>query len=384
MKAVLSNIIWMLVCLVTFGASAETENDNTEAILVKASGSVEVLRLDDKEFIPASSGMQLKAGDTIRTGSKGRAFVKMGETVELRLGSESLIEIQAEEYTDKHRRSVAFYLGVLLAKIGKTDGGDTPFEIYTTNAVAGVRGTEFTTAVGLDGAVRTVVTEGRVVLSSEQGAVDLVPGQFSQVEVGQQPTAAAVDPKTPWDQWRERRAQRAIARAPDLAQKWMEQVGKLQARLENRMGRAGEIAEQLEVLSKKARVARHGEQDKALSLIQGRMIKLVRESMQIRSQIRFASARLRGRLELVRRLAAITQQPEFPPKLAEQIKNHGKKSRKIFNKARKQRRELVRKLRRQLLRQRKLLRALKMRYRDFLKRHRDRIRNFKRTASSGR
>ena len=128
MKRYLLPIFCLLICGLSLGAAAEDEPaDAPEGKLVEMSGPVEVLPLDSEEWKPAEAGMALAAGDTVRTGKKGRAFITLGDDVELRLGSDTSVEIQLEENTDTRRRSVGLLLGVLFTKVITAEGEEKPF-----------------------------------------------------------------------------------------------------------------------------------------------------------------------------------------------------------------------------------------------------------------
>ena len=372
MRRYLLAIICVLGCGLSLGAAAEDDSaDAPEAKLMEMKGPVEVMPLDSDEWKPAAEGMQLQAGDTVRTGKKGRAFITLGDDVELRLGSETTVEIQLEENTDTKRRSVGLLLGILLAKVATIGEEEKPFEVHTANAVAGVRGTEFTTAVALDGTVRASVTEGRVVLEAEEKEVELTPGHFSEAEAEKAPAAAAKDPQLDLEAWRQERRAKILDRAPEIGARWMERAKQLHERWKGLNQRRIALGKKVARLAGKARMARHGGHHRALSKIRARMGELVEESVQVRRRMRRAAVRIRARTTMVRRLAAVARERgTLPPDVLSRFKQWEQKSKQL----RKNNREAFRQLRAEMRKERRMIRKLKLRYRDFIKRKMKQIR----------
>jgi len=370
MKRHLLAIVCVLVCGLSLGAVAEDEADAPEGKLVEMSGPVEVMPLDSEEWKPAEAGMALQAGDTVRTGKKGRAFITLGEDVELRLGSETSVEIQLEENTDTRRRSVGLLLGVLFTKVVTAEGEEKPFEVHTSNAVAGVRGTEFTTAVALDGTVRASVQEGKVVLEAEEKQVELTPGYFSEAEAEKAPIAAAKDPKADLETWlRERRA-RILDRAPQIGALWMGQVGRMYKRFTTLNQRRIALSKRVARLAQKARTARHGGHERALAKIRERMGGLIEQLVQVRRSMRRLAVRIRAKTVMVQRLSGLARDRGWPPEVLENFGEWNKKAREL----RWNNRKALKQLRAEMRREHRMIRKLQLRYRDLIKRKMRQIR----------
>lgn len=373
MRYYLLAIMCVLGCGLSLGAVASDQaaEDAPEGALVEMSGPVEVLPFDSEQWKPAAAGMQLQAGDTVRTGKKGRAFITLGDDVELRLGSETAVEIQLEENTDTRRRSVGLLLGILLAKVATVGEQENPFEVHTANAVAGVRGTEFTTAVALDGTVRASVQSGRVVLEAEEKEVELTPGRFSEAEAGQAPAAAAEDPRVDLDAWLQERQAGILERAPEIGARWMERARRMHQRLDGLNRERIALGRKVVQLSKKARVARHGGDGRALAKIRARMGELVEESVQVRRRMRRVAVRIRAGTEMAQRLAALSRdRGTLPPELLSKFKQWEQKSREL----RRENREAFRQLRAEMRNERRMIRKLQLRYRDFIQRKMKQVR----------
>ena len=367
MRRHLLPIVCVLVCGLSLGAVAEEETDAPEGKLVEMSGPVEVLPLDSEEWKPAAAGMTLEAGDTVRTGKKGRAFITLGDDVELRLGSETSVEIQLEENTDTRRRAVGLLLGVLFTKVITAEGEEKPFEVQTANAVAGVRGTEFTTAVALDGTVRTSVQEGKVVLEAEEKEVELTEGYFSEAEAEKAPLAAAKDPKADLEAWLQERRARILANAPEIGARWMKRIKHMHRRFNTLNQRRIALGKRVARLARKARTARHGGHDRALAKIRARMGELVQELVQVRRRMRRLAVRIRAKTVMVQRLARLAREQGEVLEQFEQWNQKAKELRRINRKALKQMRAEIRQ-------ERRMIRKLQLRYRDFIKRRMKQIR----------
>jgi len=371
MKRHLLAIVCVLVCGLSLGAAAEEETDAPEGKLVEMSGPVEVMPVDSEEWKPAEAGMALQAGDTVRTGHKGRAFITLGDDVELRLGSETSVEIQLEENTDTRRRSVGLLLGVLFTKVVTAGDEEKPFEVQTANAVAGVRGTEFTTAVALDGTVRASVQEGKVVLEAEEKEVELTPGLFSEAEAEKAPAAPAKDPQTDLESWLKERRAKIVDRAPLIGARWMEQVGRMYKRFTTLNQRRINLGKRVARLAQKARTARHGGHERALAKIRERMGELIEQLVQVRRQMRRLAVRIRAKTVMIQRLSRLAREggtltPEVQKQLG-QWKQWAGKHRRLN-------REALKQLRAEMRQERRMIRKLQMRYRDFIQRKMRQIR----------
>ncbi len=121
--------------------SAFCQSDCAE--ITACSGIVEVLLEGTEEYVPAEDGMQLEAGDTLRTSYSGSCelsfnqantnIVRLEETTSLKLlftGDEKLEMTQGEVF----------------ASISELPSGSA-FEIRTPTAVSGARGTDWVTTV---------------------------------------------------------------------------------------------------------------------------------------------------------------------------------------------------------------------------------------------
>lgn len=170
-----------------------------------ANGSLKDVQGDVKvDAKPAAIGAQVAAGSTIKTGPASRATLRFEDGQVVVLGANT--EFKVREYTfnkadpSKDNIVLDIFRGTLRAISGAL-GHRNPskFALYTPTATAGIRGTDFTTAVvdyiGQDGVTRqqvyftvkggkievatkagkVIVGKGQAVLASPSGAITPIP-----------------------------------------------------------------------------------------------------------------------------------------------------------------------------------------------------------------
>lgn len=116
-------------------------------------------------------GDRLREGDRLRTGAAARLEAKLKDGSLLRLGPNSEMALKTVKVDKKNRAKkkvrAKLFVGRMWAAVTDLFGSDSKFEVETTNAVAGVRGTRF--ALGRDDAGDTTVKvySGQVLVSNE-------------------------------------------------------------------------------------------------------------------------------------------------------------------------------------------------------------------------
>ncbi|RME85692.1 MAG: hypothetical protein D6771_02895, partial [Zetaproteobacteria bacterium] len=175
------------------------------------------------ERMPAEVGMAIERRDVLETGDFGRIKAILNDGTKIYVGSRSRIEVA--RYAKKQSRLVAamnMFWGRVRFFVHKTFGG--AFEVHTTTAVLGVRGTSFLAMTptppnldkikqqGLDRdfarfaqavslPTRVVLDTGKLVIRTRVGAeVELEPGKAADV--------------TPKGEVRLMRADESVRRAP--------------------------------------------------------------------------------------------------------------------------------------------------------------------------
>ncbi|RME26818.1 MAG: hypothetical protein D6806_05625 [Deltaproteobacteria bacterium] len=229
-------------------ARAEEPKDASErpaAVVELARGTVEFKRAGADEWKPAPIGTKLDYGDLVRTGRRSRAKLSLGNHIRISLSSNSVAEIQVPRQNGTP--SVGMLLGSLLARVAHGDG-PRPFEVHTSSAVAGVRGTVFEVAAAEDGSCLTTVQEGAVAVeafAAGEGEGPSEPmlvkaGRAVEVEEGGRPVFAKELDTSRWlsrrrQLWKKKGAPEAawknVKRRLARYELLLERIQKLEARL---------------------------------------------------------------------------------------------------------------------------------------------------------
>lgn len=118
------------------------------ARVVTITGNVEVQRSHTGEWIPAEHEMRLYEGDVVRTRSGSKVVIQLDDGSMAQLTSLSTMKI---ERLNKSLRGQSTDLGVEMGKswtkVKKASSVSSKFNVSTPTAVAGVRGTYFSTEV---------------------------------------------------------------------------------------------------------------------------------------------------------------------------------------------------------------------------------------------
>ena len=132
------------------------------AIVVQMSGTVTVRPQDSTEEKTVELNQKLPEGSVIKTAAGSSASIRLedGSLVDLKESSEIMLSANARKKAKKN--SVVLFFGTIWSKVTKSFSGNESYAVYTPNGVAGVRGTEFSTTVSVDGSVRVKVKEGLV------------------------------------------------------------------------------------------------------------------------------------------------------------------------------------------------------------------------------
>ncbi|MEM9493588.1 MAG: FecR family protein, partial [Myxococcota bacterium] len=137
----------------------------------------------------ASPGATLTTNTVIRTGPDSYAFLYLVDGSILRMQADSLIRIKRLVVNRKLEREV--HIGLLrgeLMTVARLGGDGSIFRIETRTAVAGVRGTEFRTALDGRGGTRVETLGGGVGLDSRGTEVVVDRGFGSLADAGRPPS----------------------------------------------------------------------------------------------------------------------------------------------------------------------------------------------------
>jgi hypothetical protein len=139
-------------------------------------------------------GTSVFAGDVIETQKRSRLELRLADSSVLRLGPAAKVDLSAASFgrsVEERQVSAKLQVGNVWARVAKTVGGESRFEVKTENAVAGVRGTTFRVDAAADRSVVVKVYSGTVAVAGgriprpEHGASD----------AGAEPTRTDAEPK---------------------------------------------------------------------------------------------------------------------------------------------------------------------------------------------
>lgn len=138
----LSTLILLLLLL---GSTTPLRAATSVAEVVSVRGSATVVRSEDgsREDVERNDNMFLN--DKVKTATNGRVKLLLRDDSVLKVspGSELLLSEMVVGPGDESRATVNLLKGKLRSLVGKKLGANSRFEVHTSVAVAGVRGTDF-------------------------------------------------------------------------------------------------------------------------------------------------------------------------------------------------------------------------------------------------
>ena len=159
------------------------------ATLDRTEGVVDLLPTGSDTWLPASAGEHVEAGSRIRTGPGSAATLVFfdGSTTNLEAETEiAVIEMSSPRGNDRVIL-LEQALGQTYNRVQQSPDHESRFEIETPTTLVAVRGTEFSTAVEMDGTTRVAVIEGTVEVTAQETTVVVLVGQKTAVHPGQIP-----------------------------------------------------------------------------------------------------------------------------------------------------------------------------------------------------
>ena len=126
---------------------------------------------DGKSWKSLNQGTSFYQGDRLKTDSGTRIEAKLNDGSTLRLGANSEVRLDKLSFNKKKKKRkvrAKLFVGRVWAKVSGWFGDDEDnFEVTTANAVAGVRGTAFSTSMDAAGTTQVKVYEGKVLISNK-------------------------------------------------------------------------------------------------------------------------------------------------------------------------------------------------------------------------
>ena len=168
-----SRLTFVALAAAFLGLAAATA---TAASAPAPAGSVSFLagqaqRVAGGRTTPLAVGAPVFAGDVIETQKRTRLELKLADQSVLRLGPAARVDLSAASFgrsVEERQVSAKLRVGNVWAKVAKTVGGESRFEVKTENAVAGVRGTTFRVDAARDRSVVVKVYSGTVAVAGSR------------------------------------------------------------------------------------------------------------------------------------------------------------------------------------------------------------------------
>jgi len=191
LRALLSPIAVLFLALAATAAHADDAGK-----VVSLEGTVEIGRAGS--FAAAASGGVVQTGDTIRTGKPGRARILFIDESVLNVGDNSTLVIDQTVF-DPNKGTANTLIHLLGGKVRALvseyyTGGTASYQIETTTAVSGVRGTEFVMTYDEKTKTSEVLGAGGTVavnstMDRKKRGVLIHTNEITVVEKGKFPTA---------------------------------------------------------------------------------------------------------------------------------------------------------------------------------------------------
>jgi tetratricopeptide (TPR) repeat protein len=160
---------------------------NQAGLVLTVEGTVEVARAGSSPWSAANTNLALAFGDSLRTGPRSRATVRLSDLSVLRVNEKTVLEIRSQaegrgSLLDLQSGSSYFFNRSKPASL----------QFHTPLISGAIRGTEFNLAAEEDGRTTVTLLEGEVALNNDKGELVLQSGEQGTVERGQAPQKTAV------------------------------------------------------------------------------------------------------------------------------------------------------------------------------------------------
>jgi hypothetical protein len=116
-----------------------------------------------------AKGSALHEGDEVATQKRTRLELTLKDGSVVRLGPQARAKLETAAFgasVEERKVSARLVVGNVWARVAKTVGGESRFEVKTENAVAGVRGTTFRVDAAHDKSVVVLVYSGTVAVAA--------------------------------------------------------------------------------------------------------------------------------------------------------------------------------------------------------------------------
>ena len=148
------------------------------ASITEIKGQVKIMDQQGKSRA-AVDNAPVMGDEIVDTGKGGSAVLVFDDGSKVELGPSTRVMVNDMMLTGN--TNILLYLGRLFAHIMPSQGEDHSYEVQTLSTTAGVRGTEFEVAAGMDGSCLVSVENGQVDLSLEENEVSVSGGEEADI-----------------------------------------------------------------------------------------------------------------------------------------------------------------------------------------------------------
>lgn len=224
-----------------------------DATMTRTQGNVTVIAAAGTP-LEARPGLVLPPGTRIRTDARSEAEVRFADGSLLRVRPASSLAISSSRRLKRKKNAVVLFFGRLWSKVTRSTSRESSYEVATPNAVCGVRGTEFETAVGDDGSLRMRVTEGTVAVGNGESETPVSQAQEIEADEEGIDAVAAASEQPRWARWKKQKRERLRRNGSAVVAGAKTQIMQRKARLEALRQRQKDLEVQREKAEKRARV----------------------------------------------------------------------------------------------------------------------------------
>ncbi len=146
MKKVKIVVVLMIMTCLIFPQSSFAKDTKKVGNVLSASGDVEMKKGGGKKTFKVFKNMAFTQGDTVITGSNGKAELSLDKDKEVVVGSNTKLvisELISSVKAKSGKTELTLVGGKVKVKVNKKLEGESRFKIQTPNAIMGVMGTEF-------------------------------------------------------------------------------------------------------------------------------------------------------------------------------------------------------------------------------------------------
>ncbi len=172
MKPSAHNTIWMaslvLVALLGFFQTTLKAEASRKATVIQVQGTADVQKVGGAAWVPATKGMEIGGGDTLRTSLDSLLEIQLQDGSAFRLDQQTKMTLDTLAESKENARFLLFFNrpvdakkaklklmeGRILASVTPLPNSQSSFRVETPKGVAGVRGTNW--SIGIQDLITTV------------------------------------------------------------------------------------------------------------------------------------------------------------------------------------------------------------------------------------